>query len=697
MRRLFIAGILLLTFATAVIQAQCQSTPAVREILDAVQQPMDTSMTPTAREAARAAMLDKALEKYPSDYFLLRARMNSEKDKDSEIRWVTALKEKHIDDRVYSLLAAYSLLGKNTPEAIQKLSAIQASNPEEAQVYIALAIALSSGKFKDKARTQQELDGFLKLCPAPTGPNQLQLIMLYGTAEQMMQTATGVRQRIEKDSDPLLRSTWTGLWALEFKAHPPAEHEALRKQVAQDVARFEQSPERNKLAWLIFLRTGYQDVGDTASVNKINDEILAHYPASDPSKQIIQERWQKLHPFPTAGDKAKGDEFQRAIVAFRREWQKTWPGDSFNLYQLFLALVELHDATPEQVGKAGEDFLAANRKDSNFHGMPPSEFTVADAYLKFKVHMDQVPGLVEEGNRLMTEILKQQIADDRFADELRDGTLGAMDSLKLEKARVLLNYYIATKQPDKAREIDAELDSLKFTDAEVKNWSGLKQSLLERHAQAAEAEGRKLDALLLYRDALAGRTPPPRAGAEDKLTENVERLWKQLGGTPAAYNLFLAKPKIAEATEGRWQQATTPMPEFSLADLDGKNWKLTSFQGKALIVNVWATWCGPCKVELPEFQKLYDKLKNRTDIAVLSFNIDDDIAKVAPFVRDNKYSFPVLLAGNLTDSMDVHSIPRTWLINAKGRFEWEQLGYGGDSNWEQVVMTKLEGMLKQNQ
>jgi thiol-disulfide isomerase/thioredoxin len=696
MQRFAVSAFLALTFTAGIAQAQCQSSPPVRVITDRVQQPLEKSIPRPVNEAEDVKLLDEGLAKFPGDFFLVRARMLSESDQDAQIRWITSLREKHPRDLAYSILSAYALIGKDTPDAIRQLTALQAARPDAPQVYLALAFAVSSGKFKDKARVQQELDGFLKLCPAPISPTALQMITSNGTTEQLSQTDAAVRKRIESDPDPYVRTTWTRLWALEFKVHPPAEHEALRKQVALDVARFEQSPERNKLAWLLFLRTGYQDLGDTASVNKINDEILNRYPMSDISKQIVQDRWQKQHPYPTQGDQSQRDEFNRASVAAHREWHAIWPDDSFNLYQGFLALKELPDATPEQIGKAGDEFLTVNRKYSNFHGMPPSEFTVADAYLKFKVHLDQIPGLVEEGNRSMTKILADQVSDDRSADELRAPTLGAVAQLKLERARVLLDYYIATEQPDKARELDSELAALNFSDEELKNWTDLKISLMQRRAQAAEAEGRTLDALLLYRDALAARTTPLRAGAKDTLSENVERLWKQLGGTSAAYNLLLNKPKISEATEGRWQQPTAPIPAFSLSDLQGKNWKLASYQGKALFVNVWATWCGPCKMELPEFQKLYDKMKDRTDVAVVSFNIDEDIAKVAPYLKENKYTFPVLLAGDLADSMDVHSIPRNWLVDSKGQFRWEQLGFGGETNWQQVMLAKLEDVLKQN-
>jgi cytochrome c-type biogenesis protein len=65
------------------------------------------------------------------------------------------------------------------------------------------------------------------------------------------------------------------------------------------------------------------------------------------------------------------------------------------------------------------------------------------------------------------------------------------------------------------------------------------------------------------------------------------------------------------------------MPSFELADLSGKIWKLKTVQGRSVLINVWATWCGPCNAELPHLQKLYEALKDRPDLQILTFNVDE--------------------------------------------------------------------------
>jgi thiol-disulfide isomerase/thioredoxin len=137
------------------------------------------------------------------------------------------------------------------------------------------------------------------------------------------------------------------------------------------------------------------------------------------------------------------------------------------------------------------------------------------------------------------------------------------------------------------------------------------------------------------------------------------------------------------------------LPEFSLFDLEGKTWKLSDLNGRAFLVNIWATWCGPCRKELPEVQKLYEKLKDRKDVAVLTLNIDDDLGKVAPYMQENKYTFPVLLsAKEIALTISQSAIPQNWVLNSKGKVEWVRLGYNS-TQWQETMNAKLEDALKQ--
>ena len=103
-------------------------------------------------------------------------------------------------------------------------------------------------------------------------------------------------------------------------------------------------------------------------------------------------------------------------------------------------------------------------------------------------------------------------------------------------------------------------------------------------------------------------------------------------------------PTKLEARAGRRDplgaNRTSRCPAFTLQALDGKTWKLADLSGKIVVINLWATWCVPCRAELPEFQKLYDQLKDRPDVAVISFNVDDDQCRDRPLYRREPLHLP---------------------------------------------------------
>ena len=83
-----------------------------------------------------------------------------------------------------------------------------------------------------------------------------------------------------------------------------------------------------------------------------------------------------------------------------------------------------------------------------------------------------------------------------------------------------------------------------------------------------------------------------------------------------------AKGKVGSAEIATWDTKNTLLPEFELSDLDGRKWSLADLKGKVAFINLWATWCGPCRAELPYVQKLREQLKDRKDVVVLTLNID---------------------------------------------------------------------------
>ncbi len=108
-------------------------------------------------------------------------------------------------------------------------------------------------------------------------------------------------------------------------------------------------------------------------------------------------------------------------------------------------------------------------------------------------------------------------------------------------------------------------------------------------------------------------------------------------------------------------------PDFTLTGLDGQEVSLSGFRGQPVLLNFWATWCGPCSMEMPFLQDVYEKWTGK-GLVLLAVNIQENPTKVKGFIEGAGYTFPVLLAaGNEVPlAYNIRGIPATFFIDADG-------------------------------
>jgi peroxiredoxin len=107
--------------------------------------------------------------------------------------------------------------------------------------------------------------------------------------------------------------------------------------------------------------------------------------------------------------------------------------------------------------------------------------------------------------------------------------------------------------------------------------------------------------------------------------------------------------------------------DFTLHDIKGNSWTLSSLRGKVVLVNFWATWCPPCRKEMPDIETLYQRFEKK-GLIVLAIS-DEDAAKVTPFIAEHKYSYPILLdpSRKINQMMIVEGIPKTFIYDRNGK------------------------------
>ena len=138
--------------------------------------------------------------------------------------------------------------------------------------------------------------------------------------------------------------------------------------------------------------------------------------------------------------------------------------------------------------------------------------------------------------------------------------------------------------------------------------------------------------------------------------------------------------------------AGEPAPVFALKDLDGNEVNLTDQRGKVVLINFWATWCPPCREELPHIQRFHEQYRDK-GLVVLAISTDRDKEKVRPFMEKHGYTFPVLFAdGKVASAYKVRGIPVVYLIDREGAVQLCKVGYapGGENRLEQQVEKLLD-------
>ena len=135
-------------------------------------------------------------------------------------------------------------------------------------------------------------------------------------------------------------------------------------------------------------------------------------------------------------------------------------------------------------------------------------------------------------------------------------------------------------------------------------------------------------------------------------------------------------------------------PDFALKSLSGENLRLSEFRGEVVMINFWATWCGPCRQEMPLLDELHQRYQ-KVGFRLLGVNIDDDRRSVIKMVRVLGLNFPVLLdeRKHVSRLYDVDAMPATLLIDRTGIVRYIHQGYR--SGYEQSYVDEIRELLKE--
>jgi peroxiredoxin len=194
------------------------------------------------------------------------------------------------------------------------------------------------------------------------------------------------------------------------------------------------------------------------------------------------------------------------------------------------------------------------------------------------------------------------------------------------------------------------------------------------------------------------------------LKDALKKCYLHKNGSDNGFDAYMAQLNAVSVQNAKEALAKEmidiPAPSFTLKDLDGNPVSLASLKGKIVIVDFWATWCGPCKASMPGMQIAVNKYKSDPNVKFLFIDVwengDDYLPKVKKFIGDNKYTFDVLVdekdqsgqQAKVISQFKVDGIPTKFIIDGNGHIRFKHVGYDGSDDAVVSVISSMIDMAK---
>jgi hypothetical protein len=422
--------------------------------------------------------------------------------------------------------------------------------------------------------------------------------------ELISQSTPNLRQILEPRTDPAALGAYSTLWSLEFKAQPPSEYDALRKQISADVARIRALNLQSRFEWWVALSVGYRLANDPKQSDWARSERETRFPLARETL-LSQDQWSKDHPRPN--DDAPFDQRQgheRDLLRQTDNWIKQRPNSIYIWHSRLDALENLDEVPASEVEACVNKILELAQANAGPHPVDSNtRLNVAEAFYKRNLDPQRQVEMARKGVRQVDEEAKQPAYDLFYGKN----ELGDLNFYRANQRTHGLFYeadgYVRLKQPDDARTALTQFDqALRAMKAQVNDkddrradYAGQESSYWNAMAHLAQLQNRKLDAMAYYESALlarldSGKLPAP--GEKDNLADDAQQLWTSLGGTDEGWKSWYGERADALVHQSHltWEAAQDPLPPFQLTDLQGKTWQLADLKGKVAFLNFWASW-----------------------------------------------------------------------------------------------------------
>jgi beta-lactamase regulating signal transducer with metallopeptidase domain len=607
-----------------------------------------------------------------------------------------SLAQQHPDDALYQYLYAnYLLLSRNQAEARRYLLSSLEKDANFAWPHLALARLDANEKKSEPAARHAR--AFLEKCPCNL--DAYGILIHAAPAEQALREIPKVHDLLRQDKGLNLGS-YLSLWDTEFQLTPLPEHARVRKEIARDLAAVRRLNQINNPVWWTILKEGYKRAWDQQGMEWVRAERAKHLPRTSSDFRTEFWEWSRDNPHPGfEAPQEKRSAWGRARLGQTAAWIRQQPDDLMAWTVHLDTVASTPGQTEAEVDIACDGLLKAfEQKPENEPAAAPymrgnnPYILVAYVYLQRRMHLDLVPGLVE---RVFPGLEAQSGG--------HPGQAQWTESSHWQALGMLAEAYTGMKQFDHAHKILNRMNSSLARESDAVRTIRAAEINM-RKGLLAEAENRKAEALTLYQSALRDRAKthdPIARQTGDTLLARAAGMWQELRRPEAGWQSFLAelqntRDEQAKKTAPRWKNVDIPLPDFRLQDAQGKTWQLSMLRGKTCFIHLWAVWSNEQSDQLKPVQDLYDRLKDRSDVLVLTLNADQYTPQIEPFLKEKGYTFPVIPALRYVVSIAPFTgTMKSWIVDQAGTVRKELSGYGWSPNAVSDTIAQIDQVAQQ--
>ncbi len=499
-------------------------------------------------------------------------------------------------------------------------------------------------------------------------------------------------------ADPSDISYFTGKWEAQLR-RPDFEQEIprIRVEIESLVARSPKDKE-TRVNLLVAAAKGYSLVGDDEGRGKTESLIVAEFPERGEAMQIL------FHRAVTEKNKERQADILEDLFArfpATRQWQ------FFSM--AFRARALQQNISGEKLLGLGRSWVESSGQDN--YQRVSSMATVIAVLAERNTNLEQAGALADEAVKIADAISADSVMGPGAAQEDKERYLNFLKELAhRSKGFVLLK---RGKTDEAARELNSALQPvikevekngfILWKDMDLREVGVRPRVLWLAELYEAQGDFERAAKYLLAGfgdDDLANKYIQERGLAVfKKLGRSNEAAIAALSEAQRRYRA-MSTPTASGKDEERKSlianRVNQPAPDFQVTTLDKKVIRLGELKGKVVVLNFWATWCGPCVVEMPHFQKAARKYTSNPKVIFIAISLDDNRALVRPFLKRIGYTDLVAYDGGAARNYQIASIPTTVIIDRDSVIQYRDIGFGGaGETYVERLSWRIDELLKE--